>query len=60
MSQIAFLPENNKKRIEAELFAAASIMLTYGLTDPFPVHDDAWMEDLVEIIRQYYEVATPS
>ena len=46
--------------MEAELFAAASIMLTYGLTDPFPVHDDAWMEDLLDIIQQYYEVATPS
>lgn len=56
----AFLPENNQKKIEAELFAAASIMLTYGLTDPFPVHDDAWMEDLLDIIQQYYEVATPS
>jgi hypothetical protein len=56
----AFLPEGNKKRIEAELFAAASIMLTYRLTDPFPVYDEAWMEDLLEIIRQYYEVATPS
>ena len=57
---IAYLPTSDKKRMEAELFAAASIMLTYGLTDPFPVHDDAWLEDLLDIIEQYYSLATPT
>jgi len=57
---LAFLPDNDKKKMEAELFAAASIMLTYGLTDPFPVHDDAWVEDLLDIIQQYFLIATPT
>ena len=56
----AFLPEKDLKKMEAELFAAASIMLTYGMQDPFPVHDDAWMEDLLDIIEQYYSLATPT
>ena len=57
---LSFLPEGSKKRMEAELFAAASIMLTYGLQDPFPVHDDAWMEDLLDIIERYFDLVTPS
>jgi len=57
---LAFLPDSDKKKMEAELFAAASIMLTYGLTDPFPVHDDAWVEDLLDIIQQYFLIATPT
>jgi hypothetical protein len=56
----AFLSEKNQKKMEAELLIQSSMLLTYGLTDPFPVHDDAWMEDLIEIISLYFELSIPS
>lgn len=56
----SLLPENSQKKMEAELFIQASILLTYGLTDPFPVQDNAWLEDLVEVVTLYFDLAIPS